>query len=65
MMQGYALVKPLVDNGYISTEQSNKIQKRMDEFAQRHQLMTLLVQKGLADGTITLEQAQVLLPKRP
>jgi hypothetical protein len=57
------LINLLAQNGYITTEQSNKIQEKMGKFAQRYQLMTLLVQKGLADGTITQEQAQILLPK--
>jgi hypothetical protein len=56
-----ALMKLLTDNGYLTAEQSSKIQTKMGEFAQRRQLMSLLVEKGLADGTVTQEQAQNLL----
>jgi len=55
-----ALMKLLTDNGYLTAEQSSKVQEKMSEFAQRRQLMSLLVEKGLADGTITQEQAQML-----
>ena len=58
-----ALIKLLTDSGYLTAEQSAKVLDEMEKFAQRHQLMTLLVEKGLADGTITQEQAQILLPK--
>jgi len=60
-----ALINLLTQSGYMTTDQSNKILAEMEKFAQRHQLMTLLVQKGLVDGTITQEQAQILLPKNP
>jgi hypothetical protein len=58
-----ALIKLLTDNGYLTVEQSSKVQEKMGEFAQRRQLMSLLIEKGLADGTITQEQAQVLRRK--
>ena len=63
--KGVALINLLTQNGYLTAEQSNKIQEQMQKFSQRRQLMTLLVEKGLADGTITQEQAQILMPKRP
>jgi len=58
-----ALIKLLADNGYLTAEQSNNIRETMGKFAQRHQLMSFLVDKGLADGTITQDQAQILFPK--
>jgi len=36
----------------------------MEKRPQRHALMTQLIEKGLADGTITPEQAQ-MLKRRP
>ena len=57
-----ALMKLLTDNGYLTAEQNAKIQDKMAKFAQRRQVMTTLVEKGLAEGTITQEQAQLLLP---
>jgi hypothetical protein len=53
-----ALIKLLTDNGYLTAEQNNKVQEKMGEFAQRRQLMSLLVEKG-----ITQEQAQMLRRK--
>jgi hypothetical protein len=59
-----ALINLLTNNGYITAEQSKKVREGMDKVAQRNQLMTLLVEKGLADGTLTQEQAQMLVPKQ-
>jgi hypothetical protein len=58
-----ALIKLLTDNGYLNAEQSSKVQEKMAEFAQRRQLMSLLIEKGITDGTITPEQAQMLRHK--
>ena len=60
-----ALVKLLMDNGYLTAEQNAKIQNKMAKFAQRRQIITTLVEKGLADGTITQEQARLLVPEHP
>ena len=58
-----ALTKLLTDNGYLTAEQNAKIQDRMTKFAERRQLMMTLVEKGVSDGTISQEQADLLLHK--
>jgi polyhydroxyalkanoate synthesis regulator phasin len=61
-----ALIKLLADNGYLTQEQSTKIIKEMAERDQRrqerHEVMTRLIDKGLKEGTITKEQAEMLMP---
>ena len=59
-----AMVKQAAVNGSITTEQEKEIFEKMEKRAQRHALMTQLIEKGLADGTITPEQAQ-MLKRRP
>ena len=55
-----AMVKQAAVNGSITTEQEKEIFAKMERQAQRHAIMTQLIEKGLADGTITPEQAQML-----
>jgi hypothetical protein len=59
-----AMVKQAAVNGSITTEQEKEILEKMEKQVQRHALMTQLIEKGLADGTITPEQAQ-MLKRRP
>lgn len=59
-----SLLGQLSNNGYLTADQKNLIISRMDQFAERRALLKGLVDKALADGTITQEQAQTLL-KRP
>jgi hypothetical protein len=57
------LIEDLVAKGYLTPEQQQKIAEQRELRAQRHTLMTLLVEKGVKDGTITQEQARMLLPR--
>lgn len=57
------LVNQFTEKGYLTAEQGKKILENMERRAERHQLMTTLVEKGLKDGTITQQQAQLLLPR--
>jgi hypothetical protein len=59
-----AMIKQAAVNGSITTEQEKEILKKMEERAQRHAIMTRLIENGLAEGTITPEQAQ-MLKRRP
>lgn len=54
----------LVESNYLTVDQRNQLIARMDEYAQRRALMKSLIDKAINDGTITPEQAQMLL-KRP
>ena len=54
----------LVESNYLTVDQRNQLLARMDQYAQRRALMKSLVDKAITDGTITPEQAQMLL-KRP
>jgi polyhydroxyalkanoate synthesis regulator phasin len=59
-----ALVSQLATSGYITPQQEKKIVEKMEYWGQRREIMTRLVEKGVEDGTITAEQAQMLL-RRP
>ena len=57
------LVNQLAKIGYLKPQQEKKIVDQMEFRSQRRALMTRLVEKGIADGTITDEQAQLLMRK--
>lgn len=50
-------------SGSITAEQEKEILEKMESRSQRRELMSRLVEKGVADGTITQEQAQLLMRK--
>ena len=58
------LLGKLVDSNYLTVDQRDQLLARMDQYAQRRALMKSLVDKAIADGTITPDQAKMLL-KRP
>jgi polyhydroxyalkanoate synthesis regulator phasin len=58
-----ALVKLLTDNGYLTPEQSRLYFQGMEKRAERHEILNRLVEKGVKDGTVTAEQAELLRPK--
>ncbi|MEJ2102821.1 MAG: hypothetical protein P8X68_23050 [Desulfobacterales bacterium] len=58
------LIKQASVNGTITAEQEKEIFKKMEDRAQRRDLMSRLIEKGIEDGTITQEQAQTLI-RRP
>ena len=57
------LVNQLAKTGYLTPQQEKEIVDRMEFRSQRRALMTRLVEKGIADGTLTEEQAQELMRK--
>ena len=44
--------------------QEKEILAKMETHAKRLELMSKLIEKGLEDGTITREEAWMLMPKR-
>jgi hypothetical protein len=59
-----ALMGSLVASNYLTDAQQQEILARMDQYAQRRTLMKSVIDKAVTDGTITPDQAQMLL-KRP
>jgi hypothetical protein len=59
-----ALLGQLSNDGYLTIDQKNLVLTQMDQNAQRRTLMKGLIDKAVKDGTITPDQAQMLL-KRP
>jgi hypothetical protein len=54
-------IKQAAANGTITPEQQKDILTKMDNRFKRCELMSQLVEKGIEDGTITQEQAQMLM----
>ena len=57
-------IKQSVSNGTITPEQEKEILAKMENRSKRRELMSRLIEKGIDDGTITQEDAQVLFRKR-
>jgi hypothetical protein len=57
------LVQNLTAGGFITPEQAREFGAKMERRAERRALMNQLIEKGIADGTITREQAQTLMRK--
>ena len=51
-------------NKSITPEQEKEILTKMENRSKRRELMSQLIEKGIEDGTITQEDAQMLLRKR-
>jgi hypothetical protein len=58
------LLGRLVEGSYLTVDQKTQILAQMDQFAQRRELLKSLIDRAVTDGTITPDQAQMLL-KRP
>ncbi|MEE9496605.1 MAG: hypothetical protein V3V39_08780 [Desulfobacterales bacterium] len=56
-------VKQAVANGSITPEQEKEILANMENRSKRREVMKQLIEKGLEDGTISQEQAQMLMRK--
>jgi len=59
-----ALIKQAVADGSITAEQENKILTKMENRTKRRELMSRLIEKGVEDGTITRDEARMLMRKR-
>jgi hypothetical protein len=55
------LLGKLVDSNYLTVDQRDQFLARMDQYAQRRVLMKSLIDKALTEGTITPDQAKMLL----
>ena len=57
-------IKQAVADGSITPDQENEIIAKMETQAKRRELMRKLIEKGIEDGTITQDEARMLLHKR-
>ena len=57
-------IKQAVAGGTITAEQENEILSRMENRFKRRELMSKLIEKGIENGTITQDEAQMLMRKR-
>ena len=59
-----AQIKQAVADGSITAEQENKILTKMENRTKRRELMRRLIEKGIEDGTITRDEARMLMRKQ-
>jgi len=59
-----ARIKQAVADGSITPEQENKILTKMENRTKRRELMSRLIKKGIEDGTITRDEARMLMRKK-
>jgi polyhydroxyalkanoate synthesis regulator phasin len=57
------LIKQAAADGTITAEQEKAIFEKMENHANRREIMSRLIEKGIEDGTITQQQAQTLMRK--
>lgn len=58
------LIQKSAENGTITPEQAKDILAKMENRSKRRELMSKLIEKGIADGTLTQQEAQMLFHKR-
>ena len=58
-----ARIKQAVADRSITPEQENKILTKMENRTKRRELMSRLIEKGIEDGTITRDEARMLMRK--
>ena len=59
-----ARIKQAVTDGSITPEQEKEILAKIENRTKRSELMSKLIEKGIEDGTITQEEAQMLMHKQ-
>ena len=57
-------IKQAVSDGSITPEQEKEILAKMEMHSKRRELMSKLIEKGIEDGTITRDEARMLMHKR-
>jgi hypothetical protein len=57
-------IKQAVADGNITSEQEKEILSKIKNRTKRRELMSMLIEKGIEDGTITREEAQMLMRKQ-
>ena len=59
-----ARIKQAVTDGSITSEQEKEILAKMETHSKRRELMSKLIEKGIEDGTITRDEARMLMRKQ-
>ena len=59
-----ARIQQAVTDGSITPEQEKEILAKMETRSKRRELMSKLIEKGIEDGTITRDEARMLMHKR-
>jgi len=57
-------IKQAVTDGSITSEQEKEILAEMETHSKRRELMSKLIENGIEDGTITRDEARMLMRKR-
>jgi hypothetical protein len=57
-------IKQALTDGSITPEQEKEILAKMETHAKRRELMSKLIEKGIEDGTITRDEARMLMRKQ-
>jgi hypothetical protein len=57
-------IKQAVTDGSITPEQEKEILAKMETHSKRRELMSKLIEKGIEDGTITRDEARMLMHKQ-
>jgi lipoate-protein ligase A len=57
-------IQQAVADRSITPEQEKEILAKMETHSKRRELMSKLIEKGIEDGTITRDEARMLMPKR-
>ena len=57
-------IKQAVTDGSITSEQEKEILAKMETHSKRRELMSKLIEKGIEDGTITRDEARMLMRKQ-
>ncbi len=57
-------IKQAVTDGSITPEQEKEILAKMETRSKRRELMSKLIEKGIEDGTITRDEARILMRKQ-
>ncbi len=59
-----ARIKQAVADGSITSEQEKEILSKIENRTKRRELMSKLIEKGIEDGTITRDEARMLMRKQ-
>jgi polyhydroxyalkanoate synthesis regulator phasin len=57
-------IKQAVADGNITSEQEKEILSKIENRTKRRELMSKLIDKGIEDGTITRDEARMLMHKQ-
>jgi hypothetical protein len=57
-------IRQAVNDGSITSQQEKEILAKMETYSKRRELMRKLIENGIEDGTITRDEARMLMHKR-